>query len=127
MPDLNKSVSGHKSCSTKEAIYIFNNIDCFIEKLRNPGTSSVESMDLWESIKIPQRFFKPSSWISTLNSKELIIFTAVRSSLKEAKIFNVETQKVKSTGDLSESGVNLETNVVNISKAFIVFGGNQEG
>ena len=91
MPDLNKSVSGHSSCSTKDAIYIFNNIDCFIEKLRDPGTSSIESMDPWESIKIPQRFFKPSSWISTLNSKELIIFTAVRSSLKEAKIFNVDT------------------------------------
>ena len=125
MPNLNEKTFRLSSCSTKDAIYIFSCIDNYIEKLRNPGALIIETMYQWEQIKLSEKFYGYTSWIQTLNSKELIILSGYSSSLEEVRIFNIETLAVTKKLDISEREINIKTNVAIISKDIIIYGENE--
>ena len=99
MPSLNRNpfTTSISCCSTKDAIYAFHGN--FIEKLNDPGTINVKSMNPWELIQISISPFASSGQIQTLNSQELILLKVDfdfygNHKLMHAKTFNIFTKQM---------------------------------
>ena len=74
MPNLKKARGGHSSVTLVNTIYVFGGCSAenFIERLGIPGTTTVYNKSSWKLLEV--KFFFKHTAVSTLNSKELIIF-----------------------------------------------------